>query len=75
MCRSTFRVGDGVKASACRQGRYGLQRIPDMKRWGSYNTLGFTTRFYPQVTLLVNIYTVILLRGYNSWCLQSFGFF
>ena len=29
-----------------------------MKRWGSNNTLRFPTRFYPQVTLLVNIYTV-----------------
>ena len=32
-----------------------------MKRWGSYNTLRFPTCFYPQVTLLVIIYTVVIL--------------
>ena len=32
-----------------------------MKRWGSYNTLRFPTRFYLQVTLLVIIYTGVHL--------------
>ena len=31
-----------------------------MKRRGSYNTLRFPTRVYPQVTLLVIIYTVLV---------------
>ena len=34
-----------------------------MKHSGSYNTLKFPTRFYPQVTLLVIIYTVSLYRN------------